>query len=158
MKEKILQELLQRVRAELAVASDAGATTKSYAQDGDVKSDGKYDTRGIEAGYLAGAQMKRVEELRLDLQMLEELPVKPLNETDEVELGALVDLGLNGECRRYFLATTAGGTLLNVEGQAILVITPFSPIGDAVLGARVGEEFELETPQGTRCYTVLRLS
>jgi transcription elongation GreA/GreB family factor len=38
------------------------------------------------------------------------------------------------------------------------VISIFSPIGDAALGARVGEEFELETPQGIRTYQVKSLS
>ncbi len=153
-----MEQLLTKVRQELASAEAASADTSSYARDGDVKSDGKYDTRGIEAGYLASAQLKRVEELKLELQMLEETPLRKFAADDEVGLGALVDIALNGQTRRYFLASTAGGTILNVDGTIVLVISIFSPIGDAALGARVGEEFELETPQGIRTYQVKSLS
>lgn len=157
MKKQIMSQLLTKVRQELASAEAASADTTTYAREGDVKSDGKYDTRGIEAGYLASAQQKRVEELKLDLQMLEETPLREFTYEDEVGLGALVDIALNGQTRRYFLCSTAGGTILNVDGTIVLVISIFSPLGDAVLGTRVGEVFELETPQGVRPYEVKSL-
>jgi len=157
MKKQIMDQLLTKVRQELANAEAASADTSSYARDGDVKSDGKYDTRGIEAGYLASAQQKRVEELKLELQMLEETPLREFTYDDEVGLGALVDIDLHGQTRRYFLCSTAGGTILNVDGTIVLVISIFSPLGDAVLGTRVGEVFELETPQGVRPYEVKSL-
>jgi transcription elongation GreA/GreB family factor len=158
MKNKIMEQLLTKVRQDLASAEAASADTSSYARDGDVKSDGKYDTRGIEAGYLASAQLKRVEELKLELQMLEETPLRKFAADDDVGLGALVDIALNGQTRRYFLASTAGGTILNVDGTIVLVISIFSPIGDAALGTRAGDEFELETPQGIRTYEVKSVS
>ncbi len=123
-----------------------------------MKSDGKYDTRGIEAGYLAGAQLKRVEELKLEIQMLEELPVKNYHADDVVGVGALVDLEINGTVRSYFIATTAGGTILKLDDKAVLVISVFSPIGDAVLGLSVGDEFELETASGARHHKIVKIA
>lgn len=157
MKTAIKEQLLERVNAELAAALEAEAAATSLAKEGDVKSDGKYDTRGIEAGYLAGAQAKRVEELKLEQQMIEELPVKDYASDEEVGLGALVDIEFKQQTRRYFVSSTAGGTMLNVHGQGVLVISVFSPIGDAVMGLKVGEEFELETPQEVRSYRVKAL-
>ena len=158
MKKKILEKLLAKVREELSALEAAGESAASYAREGDVKSDGKYDTRGIEAAYLAGAQMKRVEELKLEVQMLEEIPTRIFEKSEPVALGALVDIEFKGQTRRYFVCSTAGGTLLEIDGQTILVISVFSPIGDAVLGLSVGEEFELETPQENRVYRVVGLS
>jgi len=158
MKRMIIEELKRRVQDELAVAQAASDNTASYARDGDVKSDGKYDTRGIEAGYLAGAQEKRVEELKLELQMLEELPLREFSRDEEVAIGALVGIELNGQTRHYFLSSTAGGTILQIENTPVLVISVFSPIGDAVMGQKLGDEFELETPQGTRVYLVKSIS
>lgn len=157
MKKQILDQLLQKVRAELLAIKQASASAKSYAREGDVKSDGKYDTRGIEAGYLAGAQERRVEELGLELQMLEEIPLRQFSSDEEVSIGALVDIEFKGQIRKYFVAPTAGGTMLLVEDAAILVISTFSPIGDGVFGTKVGEEFELETPNETRLYKVVAI-
>jgi len=158
MKKKIIEELLLKVRAELAALESASRSAKAYVTDGDIKSDGKYDTRGIEAGYLAGAQEKRVEELKLELQMLEEIPIRDFSKNEEVGIGSLVDLTFKGQTRRYFIAPTAGGTMLNIDETPILVISTFSPIGDAVFGTTLGEEFELETPQELRRYKVESIS
>lgn len=154
MKKKIIDELLAKVRAELTGLEQASQSAKEYVTGGDIKSDGKYDTRGIEAGYLAGAQGRRVEELKLELQMLEEIPIRDFSPQDEVAIGSLVDLSFKGQTRKYFIAPTAGGTMLNIDGTPILVISTFSPIGDAVFGTSLGEEFELETPQELRVYKV----
>ena len=73
---------------------------------------------------------------------------------DEVAVGCLIDLELNGKTQKYFLSGASGGSLLVVQGTPVMVISVFSPIGDAVLGLKVGEEFELETPQEVREYFV----
>lgn len=158
MKEEIRAQLLSQVQAELKAALEAENSAMSLAREGDIKSDGKYDTRGIEAGYMAQAQAKRVEELKLEEQMIEEIPVKEFGLNDEVGLGALVDIEFKGQTRHYFVCSTAGGTMLKVQNKAVLVISVFSPIGDAVMGLKVGEEFELETPQETRHYRVVGIS
>lgn len=158
MKDLIKNALLEKVDLELKALEEAAQTTKEYAQDGDLKSDGKYDTRGIEAGYLAGAQLKRLEELKLERQMIEELPVRQFSVTDEVAIGALVEIKFNQLVRKYFLATTAGGTMLNIAGEAILVISVFSPIGDAMVDLKIGESFELELKGQKRLYQILSLS
>ena len=158
MKDAIKKALLEKVELELKALESAAQTTKEYAQDGDLKSDGKYDTRGIEAGYLAGAQLKRLEELKLEKQMLEEIPLRDFSSDDEIGIGALVELKFNNVTRKYFLASTAGGTMINIAGEAVLVISVFSPIGDAMMDQRVGDEFELETPQGKRSYEIVAIT
>lgn len=158
MKSKIIEQLIKTVRDEMDAAQEASDSTSSYVRDGDIKSEGKYDTRGIEAGYLAGAQQRRVEELKLELQLLEEIPTRNFNIFEEVAIGALVDIEFKGQTRKYFVAPTAGGTMLNIDGTPVLVISTFSPIGDAVLGVKAGEEFELETPNETRIYKVISLA
>jgi len=157
-KETILASLLTRVRSDLQQASLAAMEASTGAKDESMKSDGKYDTRGIEAGYLASAQLRRVEELKLELQMLEELPTRQFAETDEVALGALVEIKHKGQTRHYFMCSTAGGTILEANGKAVLVISVFSPLGDAALGLKAGDVFELETPTEKREYEIVRLS
>lgn len=147
--------LLDKTNLDLLEAEKALAATLTLTRDEALKSEGKYDTRGIEAGQLAGAQMRRVEELKLELQMLEELPLRVFQPDEPAALGALVDLEFKGQVRTYFLASTAGGTLIPLGDKAVLVISVFSPIGDALLGVAAGEAFALETPAETREYKVV---
>lgn len=158
MKKRIVEQLIKTVQQEIDAATQASESASSYVRDGDIKSEGKYDTRGTEAGYLAGAQQRRVEELKLELQLLEEIPVRDFAADEEVSIGALVDIEFKGQTRKYFVAPTAGGTMLNISGTPILVISTFSPIGDAVFSTHVGDEFELETPSETRTYRVVSIS
>lgn len=156
-KDAIVATLVARVNTDLKQATIAAMETSAAAKDESMKAESKYDTRGIEAGQLAGAQLRRVEELKLELQMLEEIPKRDFRPDDEIALGALIDLKHKGQTRRYFVCSTAGGTLLESEGQAVLVISVFSPIGDAVLGLKLGESFELETASDRREYHIVGL-
>ena len=158
LKEKIKEELLKVANENLDQASKAYESTRELTTSNEMKQEGKYDTRAIESGQLAGAQKVRVEELKLEVQMIEELPVRDLDSDDEVRIGALFKMKLNDKVQNYFLSTTAGGSLLNIDGEVIMVISVFSPIGDAALGLKLGDDFELETPKGVREYEILSLS
>lgn len=157
MKQKLLNELIDKMKAEMLELEGAAKSNKDFATDQEFKAESKYDTRSLEASYLASAEMSRVEDLKLDIQMLEEVDLKISKSAPEACIGSLVELSHNDQVRSYFLIPTAGGTLMNVEGKAVLVVSVFSPLGDAVLGLKVGEEFEVETPKETRTYQVLSL-
>jgi transcription elongation GreA/GreB family factor len=153
-KKKLLDKLIQNLRNELSIAEAAAASAKELATASDNKSEGKYDTRAIEASYLAGAQLKRVEEIKVDIQMLEEIEVVP---TQQLQLGSLALIEFKDQKRYYFLTSTSGGTMLEVDGVPILVISVFSPIGNEALGLRKGETFEVETPKELRTYKILEI-
>ena len=69
-KDDILIKLEGLLLEKIQKAEEVYQSSYEYTTKGDVKSDGKYDTRGTEAGYLAGAQKKRMEELKNDLNRL----------------------------------------------------------------------------------------
>lgn len=157
-KQKILSQLIDNVRQELTGLKKAYDSTHALMTADDMKSEGKYDTRGIEAGYLAGAQKVRVSELEHDLEMLEEIKVREFSPDEEAAIGALVELELNGNSKKYFISPTAGGTMLQIDGEVILVISVFSPIGAEVLQLKAGDEFEIETKGDPREYLIKSLS
>lgn len=155
MKEAILNELLRRAREEIQILEASRDASKSLATDQEFKAESKYDTRALEASYLASAEAKRVEELKLEIQILEEVDLAASQRMGEVAIGALVELEHLQQVRNYFLIPTAGGTLLAIDGKAVLVVSVFSPIGDALLGLKQGEQFEVETPKEIRTYKVI---
>lgn len=156
MKQAILDELLKRTREELNLLEASAKSNHDFATDQEFKAESKYDTRALEASYLASAEAKRVEELKLEIQILEEVDLEQSRKLGEISIGALVELEHNTQKRHYFLIPTAGGTMLNIEGETVLVVSVFSPIGDALLGLKSGDEFEVETPKETRTYKILQ--
>ena len=154
MKQEIYQQLLRNIDLEIKQAEEANESANAYKESDDMKQEGKYDTRAIEAGYLAGAQAKRLEELKLEKRLLESVEIKEFKDSDEVAAGALVELETNGVSQLYFLSNTSGGSMLSVNGKTVMVISVFSPIGDGALSLYVGDSFELETPKETREYLI----
>ena len=155
-KKRIVDTLIEKLNIELLEVESAAKSAKDLATSDDLKSEGKYDTRAIEASYLASAQNKRVEEIKLDIQMLEDLAIS-IGPASKMQLGSLGLIRCNAQERLYFLSSTSGGSMLMIEDKPILVISVFSPIGDAALGVGAGESFEVETPKETRQYDVLEV-
>jgi transcription elongation GreA/GreB family factor len=155
VKDLLLKELISRASSELVKLEEAAKSNRDFATDQEFKAESKYDTRALEASYLASAETKRVEELKLEIQILEEVDPNASKKLGEISIGALVELLHNNQSRKYFLIPTAGGTMLSVNGEAVVVVSVFSPIGDALLGLKKGEEFEVETPKENRYYKVV---
>lgn len=156
IKEQILNTLKDEVTQELRKIEQAYTTTQNLVKQGDLKSDGKYDTRATEANYLADGQRQRVQELKQELELLDEINIKEGRK--QVSIGSLVDIELNGQTRQYFIAPTAGGKMINIKGEVVLVISVFSPIGDAALSLEVGDEFEVELASGSREYLIKNIN
>ncbi len=151
-KENILNFLKEQMQAEYEKAKKAYDTSREHASSDEMKSEGKYDTRSIEAGYLAGAQKKRVDELEVEIKLLDEIDLKlPAN---TVSVGSLVEIEYNDMTRHYFISSTSGGTMMKTDDGVVLVISAFSPIGVEVIGLSSGDSFEVELQGSTREYTV----
>lgn len=153
-KKIILEKLIENLRKELREVENAAKSTRDLVTSDDLRSEGKYDTRAIEASYLASAQLKRVEEIKTDIQMLEETELISTNKT---QLGSLALIEHKGNERYYFLTSTSGGTMLTVAENTILVISVFSPLGNGALGLQADESFEVETPKELRTYTIINV-
>ena len=151
-KNKILDELKKNLQAEIDQAKKVFDTTRGHATDVELKSEGKYDTRSIEAGYLAGAQKKRIDELELEMGLLDEINVE--HSSPEVCVGSLVEIELNQNKRLYFISSTSGGSLLSIDNNPILVISAFSPIGTEAINLQVGDSFEVQAGESTREYVI----
>jgi transcription elongation GreA/GreB family factor len=62
----------------------------------------------------------------------------------------------DGEPERYFVAPHGGGAVL--DGGAVHVVTPRSPVGVALLGRRVDDDVELRLPGRRRELMVVAIS
>jgi transcription elongation GreA/GreB family factor len=156
VKQKIIHEIRLKFTNELTQLEEVASTAKSLATDSEFKAEDRFDTRATEAGYLAGAQQRRVEELKQELELIDHIDLN-LAKKDLVSIGSIVSLKTSDVTKDYFLAPTSGGLLLNIDGRVILVVSTFSPIGKEAIGLAVNDCFVVELPSGTREYEVVRI-
>lgn len=147
-KKALIRSLISVLETELANLDKAARAAHEAATHEEAIAEDKYDTRGLEASYLAAAQQARLRELRATIAHYKTLPVRGFDEDDEIETTAVVDLEANGQTGRYFLAPWAGGVRFPFEGHEILVITPASPLGQELLGKCVGDEVTVAAGSG----------
>lgn len=108
------------------------------------KAENKYDTRSLEASYLAGGQAKMAAEAHESLSRFRSLEIKDFEEDDPVALSALIKTINKGYTDYYFLGPSSGGLEVKVDETLVMIITPQSPIGKALLGKQAGDDLELE--------------
>ncbi|MBI5772525.1 MAG: transcription elongation factor GreAB [Verrucomicrobia bacterium] len=156
-KRALIKEILARLEDELALYHRAALTARADATDEQSKAENKYDTRGLEASYLARGQSRQAAETERTLELFEKLTVRAFEAGEAIDLGALVELETKGTRTFYFLGPGAGGTEIVHGKQEVLVITPSSPLGRQIVGRKQGERLRLTlggVPQDYRVVSV----
>ncbi|MFM8469745.1 MAG: transcription elongation factor GreAB [Limisphaerales bacterium] len=157
-KRTVLKAILAALQAELQTYVRAAKSARAEATDEQSRAENKYDTRGLEASYLAAGQVRQVVELESAIAAFAALPVRKFGPTESIGLGALVELEQNGERMLYFIGPSAGGTEVKCGKREVLVITPQSPLGGQLQGRQQGEQLELNFAgkrQRTRVVSVI---
>ena len=151
-KRELLKLLIEHVSADLQVMSAAQRMVVDGATHEENRPENDKDTRALEQSYLARGQAQRVVELQGAVNQLKAMELRDFSGGAVIALGALVELEDERETVRYFLAPSGGGLRLHVAGREVRVVTPQSPIGQALIGKRAGDDVDLRTPQGlTEC-------
>ena len=140
-KRALIDELLVRLRADRDVLVQAQRLSAEGVTHADAKSDGAKDMRSTEASYIARGQALRVEALEADIAKVAAMRPRAFGDGDAVAIGAVVEVEDEvGKRRVVFLAPAGGGEQLT---DGIAVVTPKSPLGRALIGARSGDVIEL---------------
>ena len=138
--------LLDRIRSELKAClerqSKAAMEAHAAATDSGSKAEGKYDTRSLEASYLASGQARQVDDLAAAVRQFDVLTLPDFAPDDPIAMGALVEADLNGEPVALLLVPAAGGLILDVDGREITLLTPESALYQQLLGRRAGDYLE----------------
>ncbi len=132
-KAAVLEALQRSLQQALDTALLGAERARDEATHAETRSEGKYDTRGLEASYLAAGQGERVMELRQALGGLHGVA------HDATAVGSLVRVSGTW----YFMLPSAGGASVTVEGVEVRVLTPRSPLGEVLLGLSPGDIVEL---------------
>ncbi len=136
------------------------AARKSHAEatHESSKAENKYDTRGLEAAYLAGGQARQARENMEAIKAYQKLPLKDFSDGDPIDLGALVEVEGGGERALYFIGPRSGGLEIHLRGKEITVITPQSPMGQNLMEKTVGHRWSSKLGASTLNYRVTAVS
>lgn len=138
-KKQLVEQIIVMLEKEIGALKAAALETYAAATGEESKPENKYDTFALEASYLAGAQAKRVVDIENSLAVYKTLEIKAFTEKSRIESTAVVEVDLDGKTLHVFIVPAKGSLTLNFEGVHIQVITPQSPLGEALLGLRVGD-------------------
>lgn len=152
----LLEAIRKQLKAELDSMTEAARAAHEAATHEESRAEDAHDTRSIEAGYLAGAQRARVEELQGHLEFFSRLEPRSFAPDEPIGPGALVELEAeDAKCSWYFLAAQAGGMSVRFTDHTVQILTPRSPVGEELEGRRAGESFEIEQRGSSREFTIL---
>lgn len=141
----MLDKLIQQLEADLESLVQSALIAKEAATSEESKAENKYDTRGLEASYLAGAQAKRSEELKLSIIKLKRLHLRHYDSSSAVGLTAQVTVQIGEQEQKcFFILPVAGGVKLQLDKVIYYVITPESTVGSALMGKKLNDEFEIQ--------------
>jgi transcription elongation GreA/GreB family factor len=144
-KRAIVNQIIQQLTDEVAMLDQASRSMHADASDEQNKAEDQYDTRGLETAYLASSQARLATETEEALATYQSLKLAKFSKDAPIDLTAVVELDSKGQCTHYFLGPKKGGLEIHLKGAEVLVITPESPLGQQLLGKKVGDRIKLQT-------------
>ncbi|MEA2068001.1 MAG: hypothetical protein U9P12_02260 [Verrucomicrobiota bacterium] len=144
MKRTILNAILKELEVELARLGGANEQASIGAMHSAPNAEKQRDTTGFEAAYLAHGYSMQCNALAKQIEELKSLEVEGFS-GQEIDVGALVEVEMNGETDLYMLLHCGGGSEVTVDGRLITVVTPGSPLGNALMGNIESGSFSIRT-------------
>jgi transcription elongation GreA/GreB family factor len=142
-KRLLKKKIIARLTEELETYFRAAKASRAEATHEQSRAENKYDTRGLEASYLAKGQSRQVAELEAAIAAFEEMEIKQFGNGQAIDVGAVVEVEHRGEKTIYFIGTKAGGTEVVYDRNEVMVITPQSPLGEQLIGKKPGDRLQL---------------
>jgi transcription elongation GreA/GreB family factor len=140
-KTELLAHIVEALHNNLAVLEKAARAAHAEATHESSKAENKYDTRGLEAAYLAGGQARQAREIQESIKVYKVLHLKEFGATEPIDLSAVVELESERAIGTYFIGPRSGGLEVEYEGVEIIVITPQSPLGQQLMGKNAGQRW-----------------
>ena len=150
MEHHLSQSTFERLKGELEELTTHGRIEiarkiQAARELGDLSENGDYHAAKEEQGKME-ARIRQLEALLEDAVVVENV------DTETVSAGTIVDIRYVGddEIERYLIGSIE-------EKGDIDVISPTSPLGEALIGARIGDKVSYEAPGGTLSVEVLAI-
>src|SRR6202161_599026 len=95
-KRKLIKQIIAVLTEILSILEKAARASHAEATHESSKAENKYDTRGLEAAYLAGGQARQAREILDSLKLYEKMTARDFAADEPIDIGALVELEMDG--------------------------------------------------------------
>lgn len=153
-KKALVNAIIDRLLADRDAMAAAARSTHEAATHPESKPENDKDTRGLELAYLAGAQAERVRDIDIAVTEMRLLEPRAFEGGARIAATALVTLDDGDDETTYFLVPHGGGQKVD----EIVVVTPPSPIGRAILGREEGDTVTVVLRGKPRELTIVAVS
>lgn len=146
-KRQVIDLIVAQISKDLATLVASAKASHAEATHEQNKAENKYDTRALEASYLAHGQSRQIAELEATKEAYESLDMTDAPADGAIDIGALVTLKSGREEEFYFVGPKGGGTEVVYAGVVITGITPSSPLGRQLMGKKKKETIAINGRQ-----------
>ena len=143
-KRGLIIQIIASLSENLAVLEKAARASHAEATHESSKAESKYDTRGLEAAYLAGGQARAAKEIIDAIKIYQKSEGRDFAKGESIDLSAVVELKTNNATSTYFIGPKGGGLEVQFDKKEIIVITPQSPLGQSLMCKRAGDKWTAE--------------
>lgn len=150
MKNELLEQIRHELQTQFERLSKAALEAHAAATDPGSKAEGKYDTRSLEASYLAAGQARQVDEIAEALRIFKSWVLPDFDDFTPIDAGALVEVEIGGTTDFFLLAPASGGLVIAHAGQEVTLLTPASVLYRRLLGMRSGDALDSPSLQVRR--------
>ena len=167
IKRFFVEELKGVYQERIALAARAEAAAAEEADQIRGESTRREDAKAAAMeGRMSSGHRRRRKQAVVETETLLEFAERGLRRfkpSDRVDLGAMVDVRIEDEAGEeertlFFLPVGAGEQLSGPGGDGfVVVVTPRSPVGKALMGSRAGDSFEIVVDGRDREWTVVDL-
>ena len=157
-KSALVEAICKQLEQDLEAMKEAARATHDAATNEESTPENEYDTRALEASYLAGAQSKRAAEIERQLLAVRQTKIERFGEDDAIAPSALVEVEHNDKHQLLFLMPGGGGLTLSQDGKSVNVISPNSPLGQALIGAKAGDDAVITVGARVQEYEILNVN
>ena len=154
-KSRLVEQILASLSESLGLLEKAAQASHAEATHESSKAENKYDTRGLEAAYLAGGQARQAREILDSIKLYQFLVVRDFAAGEAIDMTALVELDYDGTCSNYFIGPKNGGLDIEFDGKEVTVITPQSPLGQNLMGKTAGARWTAKVSGSTLKYRIV---
>src|SRR3954464_5868379 len=154
-KAPLLKQIIASLAESLSHLEKAARASHMEATHESSKAENKYDTRGLEAAYLAGGQARQAREILDSIATYESLAARDFGPGEPIDVSAVIEMESDGAKAWFFVGPKNGGLEVKVGPREITVITPQSPLGQNLIGKKAGDRWTAKIGASSSRYNVI---